>query len=295
MIFDKPKIVIFVKRQSFMIVDSTGRIHTLPIAQEVVRDLEIVNHGNFVKLISDFIKSINAVKVEAIVVFAKEVIFEKFISDPTIGAEEQDAFFNQVPISHKNLLKKTIVSQNGVNLVCANGDFIRTLKLAFKTFQIRISAVVPATIFSTSGGGNSISVSDALAISGNKQLLDRGNLISVPPPDLKSKEKDKDKLEDDKELLPENVKGKIWQNQKFQLALGVSLIVGALIIVLFGLGIVKNPFIKPKPTPSPVIQNQTGAVGKASPNSQSSKQEKQATGEATISSKEASASPVLVP
>lgn len=278
-----------------MIVDSLGKVHTLPFPQDIVRDLEIINHGNFVKLISDFIKSINAVKVEAIVVFAKEVMFEKFIQGAAIGADEQEAFFNQVPIARKNLLKKSIPVQNGVNLVCANGDFIRTLRLAFKVFQIRISAAVPATIFSTSGGGNNISVADALAISSNKQLLDKGNLISVPP-DLK--DKDKGKEEDDKELLPENAKNKIWHNQKFQLALGVSLIGGAVIIVLFGLGIVKNPLSKPKPTPLPAVkqsQIKASPVSKASSGSQLINPTKEGTSEASASSKEASASPVLVP
>lgn len=294
MIFDKPKILILIKRQSILVVDSSGKVHTIAIPQEIVRDLEIVNHGNFVKVISDFIKSINAVKVEAIVVFAKEVTFEKFVQGATVAPDIQEAFFSQVPIAKKNLLKKSILFQNGVNLVCANGDFIRTLRLAFRAFQIKISFVVPATVFSTSGNGNNISVADALVISGNKQLLDKGNLISAPPD---SKDKNKDKEENDKELLPENNKNKLWQNQKFQLGLGVSLIAGAITIVIFGLGIIKNPFSKPKPTPTPAVQSQLKAspVSKASPGFQAVDLGKEATNEASAGSKEASASPVLVP
>lgn len=294
MIFDKPKILIFIKRQSLMVVDSSGKVHTLAFPQEIVRDLEIVNHGNFVKIINDFIKTINAVKVEAIVVFAKEVIFEKFIQGLAEGGEVQEAFFNQVPIERKNLLKKSISAQNGVKLVCANGDFIRTLKLALKVFQIKISIAVPATIFSISGGGNSISVADALVISGNKQLLDKGNLISAPV-DLKDKKNDKE--ENDKELLPENTNTELWHNQKVQLALGVSLLLGAVIIIIFGLGIVKNPFSKPKPTPTPAMQGQfrTNPSPKASSGFGKTSLEKEATNEASSSAKESSPSSVLVP
>lgn len=293
MIFDKPKILVLIKRQSIMVVDGSGKVHTIAIPQEIVRDLEIVNHGNFVKVISDFIKSINAVKVEAIVVFAKEVLFEKFVQGATVAPDIQEAFFSQVPIARKNLLKKSILFQNGVNLVCANGDFIRTLRLAFRTFQIKISAAVPASIYAISGGGNSISVADALAINGNKQLMEKGNLIVAP---LDIKNKDKDKEENDKEILPENTKSKLWHNQKVQLGLGVSLIAGAVIIILFGLGIVKNPLSKPKPTPIATAQSQLKAspVPKVSSGSQATNLV-EATSEASASSKEASASPVFVP
>lgn len=294
MLFDKPKILIFLKRQSLLVVDGEGKIHTIQFPQEVVRDLEIVNHGNFVKLVSDLVKSIKAVKVEAIVIFAKEVIFEKLIDVSSGGSDElKESFFAQVPFDRESLLKKVIEEQKGVRLVCANGDFIKTLRLAFREFGIHITVAVPATIFAISASGNALSVADALAISRNKLALDKGNFLVQ---EAQRKEKNEDSEKEDRELAPEDIKNKPWRNQKVLLVFGIALIVGAVVIVAFGLGLVKNPFTKVKPKASPSVQSklQTSPSSKVSKNIQKA-QSKEATGEASVSAKEASASPLLVP
>lgn len=292
MIFDKPKIVLFIKRQSMQIVDSSGKIHELKFPEEVVQDLEIVNHGNFVKLIGDFIRSLRISKVEAIVVFAKELLFEKFIENGIIGSKETEGdFFSQVPFEKDRLLKKSIQEQKGVRLVCTNGDFIKTFRLAFKVFGIKISAAVPATIYAISGGGNAIGVADALAISRNKLTFETGNFIFG---EVTQKKKPKDDDENVEEAEADEEKVKIWKNQKVLLAFGIMLIAGAVILIGFSLGIVKNPFAKAviKATAQVPNSSNTGAPKNVKTKTETGIKVSEATAAAV---QEASSTPILVP
>lgn len=298
MIFDKPKIVLFIKRQSMQIVDSSGKIYELKFPEEAVRDLEIVNHGNFVKLVGDFIKSLKISKVEAIVVFAKELLFEKFIENGVIGSKEaEEDFFSQVPFDKERLLRKSIQEQKGVRLVCTNGDFIKTFRLAFKVFGIKIAAVVPATIYAISGGGNAIGVADALAISRSKLTFETGNFISGEASE-KKKPKDKDETFEEAETDEDEDKVKIWQNQKVLLVLGIAMIAGAVILIAYSLGIVKNPFAKAVLKAPVQVENSTntGAPQKNIKNAQTKTESENKTGEASASGvQEASSTPILVP
>lgn len=296
MIFDKPKIVLFIKRQSMQVVDYHGKIYELKFPEEAVRDLEIVNHGNFVKLVGDFIRSLKISKVEAIVVFAKELLFEKFIENGVIGSKEaEEDFFLQVPFDKDRLLRRSIQEQKGVRLVCTNGDFIKTFRLAFKVFGIKIAAVVPATIYTISGGGNAIGVADALAISRSKLTYEAGNFILN---ELSEKKKPKDDSESVEETAEDEDKVKIWKNQKVLLILGIILIAGAVILIAYSLGIVKNPWAKPiakAPVQVPNSPN-SGTSQKNIKNAKTKTESENKTGEASASGvQEASSAPILVP
>lgn len=296
MIFDKPKIVLFIKRQSMQIVDSSGKIHELKFPEEIVRELEIINHGNFVKLVGDFIRSLKISKVEAIVVFAKELLFEKFIENAVIGSKEaEESFFSQVPFEKDRLLSKSIQEQKGVRLVCTNGDFIKTFRLAFKVFGIKISAVVPSTIYAISGGGNAIGVADALAISRSKLTFETGNFISG---EASQKKKPKDEDENAEETAEDEDKVKIWKNQKVLLAFGIAMIAGAVILIGYSLGLVKNPWAKAIVKVPVKVENSSnsGTSQKNIKNVKIKTETESKTGEASASSaQEASSAPILVP
>lgn len=298
MIFDKPKIVLFIKRQSMQVVDYHGKIYELKFPEEAVRDLEIVNHGNFVKLVGDFIRSLRISKVEAIVVFAKELIFEKFIENGVIGSKEaEEDFFSQVPFDKDRLLRKSIQEQRGVRLLGTNGDFIKTFRLAFKVFGIKIAAVVPATIYAISGGGNAIGVADALAISRSKLTYEAGNFIAGEA-SQKKKPKDGEESAEAAIMDDDDDKVKIWQNQKVLLVFGIAMIAGAVILIAYSLGIVKNPWAKPIAKAPVQVPNSTssGTSQKNIRNAQTKTESEIKTGEASASGvQEASSAPILVP
>src|SRR3990167_6993611 len=96
------KILLFLKRQSLMLVMGDKKIANLDLKDDVYSDLEIKNHGNFVKAVSDFFKSLGVKKTEAVLVFAKEVVFEKYVqtTDTATDKIEKD-FFSSVPFEDR--------------------------------------------------------------------------------------------------------------------------------------------------------------------------------------------------
>lgn len=285
-----PKIILFLKRQSLIVVTQNGKLATCDLKDDVYLDLEILNHGNFVKVIADFFKKLGIKKTEAALVFAKEVIFEKYVAttDASTQNTEKD-FFSSVPFEDRLLAKKVIHDPKGVRLIAVNGDLIRTIVLALTPLEIKFSTVLPATLYKISGDGNMVGVADAQMILGNKLLMEAGNFLELKKKDAK-KPNDEMKMDDESA----DTDGKPRFNQKILLVLGVLLIVGALVIVLFGLGIIKNPFAKPEAKKSTAKTQQVAASPKTSPKNIAA-EPKEATTEATPSGHEATKSGNLTP
>ncbi len=263
-----PKILLFLKRQSLTVVLGDKKIANLDIKEDFYADLEIKNHGNFAKAVADFFKSLGVKKTEAVLVFAKEVVFEKYVQTTDTNTEKiEKEFFSSVPFEDVLQVKKVIHDPKGVRMIAVNGDLIRTLMLALTPSGIKLTAILPATLYKISGEGNAIGVADAMIIMGDKKMMEVGNVLEVKKKEVKSKDSQEDFSDDEKD---DGSKPRF--NQKILLVIGVLLIVGALVITLMALGVIKNPFEKdtdakktgnisnPKTpavlaSPSPVIKN----------------------------------------
>lgn len=285
-----PKILLFLKRQSLIVVTQNNKLATCDLKDDVYTDLEVINHGNFVKVISDFFKKLGIKKTEATLVFAKEVVFEKYIPTTDTNTESiEKGFFSSVPIEDRLLAKKVIHDPKGVRLIAVNGDLIRTIVLALTPLGIKFTTVLPATLYKISGDGNMVGVADAQVILGNKQLLVSGNFLELKK---KAEKKTGDDLAPDDEIKDGEEKPRF--NQKILLALGVLMIVGALSIVLFGLGLIKNPFAKPEVKKTPEVTQEVVASPSISPQN-IAPDLSEATSEASASGREGTNSANLTP
>lgn len=235
-----PKILLFLKRQSLTVVMGDKKIVNLELSEDVYSDLEIRNHGNFVKAVADFFKKAGVKKTEAVLVFAKEVVFEKYVQTTDTNSEKfEKDFFSSVPIEDRLQAKKVIRDPKGVRLIAVNGDLIRTLVLALTPLGIKFGAILPATLYKISGEGNAIGVADALMIMGDKKTMEAVNFLEIKKKVAKTKNEEEELSDEEKD---EDNKPRF--NQKILLVIGVTLIVGAIIIMLMAVGVVKNPFAK---------------------------------------------------
>lgn len=258
----KPKILLFLKRQSLILVLENKKIANLELKEDVYSDLEIRNHGNFVKAVSDFFRSLGVKKTEAVLVFAKEVVFEKYVETTDTNTEKiEKEFFSSVPFEDRLQAKKVIRDPKGIRMIAVNGDLIRTLVLALTPLGIKFGAILPATIFKISGEGNAIGVADALMIMGDKKTMEAANFLEIKKKEVKNKNEEEESGGDERD--EEN---KPRFNQKILLVIGVTLIVGAIIITLMAVGVVKNPFVKDtKVKKTPAQTEQVPAAKLASP------------------------------
>lgn len=236
----KLKILLFLKRQSLTLVLEDKKTANLELKDDVYSDLEIRNHGNFVKAVSDFFKSLGVKKTEAVLVFAKEVVFEKYVQTTDTNTEKiEKEFFSSVPFEDRLQAKKVIRDPKGIRMIAVNGDLIRTLVLALTPLGIKFGAILPATIYKISGEGNAIGVADAMMIMGDKKTMEAANFLEIKKKEAKNKNDEEESGDDQRD---EDNKPRF--NQKILLVIGVLLIVGAIGITLMAVGVVKNPFVK---------------------------------------------------
>lgn len=284
------KILLFLKRQSLTLVMEDKKIANIELTEDVYSDLEIRNHGNFVKAVSDFFKKTGVKKTEAVLVFAKEVVFEKYILTVDTNTEKiEKEFFSSVPIEDRLQAKKVIRDPKGVRMIAVNGDLIRTLVLALTPLGIKFAAILPATLYKISGEGNAIGVADALMIMGDKKMMEAANFLEIKKKVVKNKNEEEELNDDEKD---EDNKPRF--NQKILLVIGITLIAGAIIITLMAVGIVKNPFARDtnvKKTANENSQKSPAVLASPAPVTKN----KEASGTSKEATREASGGAILVP
>lgn len=263
--FEKDKIIVFFGRQSLSVWP--GQAQTVSLSKELVNNLEIINEQELEKFIFDWLSKLKILKRNVVLVFSRDVVFEEFI--PTTKSDatklEQD-FFNDTPIEDSIQSRKVVSIPKGKYLYGVNGRFIEVFKKALSRLNCNLVAAVPVSAFNVKSGGNSLDLADASIIIKGLRTIDLSNFIEKKKIPTESPD-----LVQEEHKLPKPSQGVL-------LGIGILLVVGALALVLFSLGIVKNPLSKNVAKPSPNASTTTQATpALKSGNSQ----ENEATSEAT--------------
>jgi hypothetical protein len=244
MFFSQSPVVIFIKKNSLEFwINGTNKKLDLPT--EVV-NLEIKDQENYKKLVNSFLTEATLKPQKAVLLLSNEVIFQK---DFPAGTERDvliEKYLDNIPFEKEKIAKKSFITPQVTKVFVVNKNIYEVLLNLLEEMEWNIKAVIPAEVDS----------------------LDSSSVNKITSQKLKSLNFLDDEIS---ETLVESGNYSTW----------IFIIIGLLIVVIFGLGLavltgfIKNPFEVPNvATPKAITETITSLATPApAESSQSAKEE----------------------
>lgn len=126
---------------------TTGRISALPLTEDYIRDMEVVNPEQFMSLIEKHLGEPTTPQLTSLVL-DQSLIFKKSIPTTASSADDIEAFLNIVPFE---LVAQTQVSTQTETLVMATNQMIITcVRRALRKHGDMLAVALPQTVFDMS-------------------------------------------------------------------------------------------------------------------------------------------------
>lgn len=147
MIFEnKPKLVLYLKRQLLQIYKEDGSGYVLKIPLQIINNLEIIDSSGLDKLISNFAISLNLRNEKAVLILSDEVLFRKIFQGNSFNEIGEKTFLNELPFDPLKISKKQIPIDNQILTIATNKELCLSVKKAFEKSGINILRIIPLSI-----------------------------------------------------------------------------------------------------------------------------------------------------
>lgn len=282
-------IILFIDRFGFSVYqDTLPNIPKFNFTSDLISNLDVVNRGQFVSLISTFIQINKIIGSSLAVILSDNVIYAKDLvrsvpkpiqtqglkagvnSDKGHDEAEVQSFLEDVPF--EEILAKVIKTGDVNKIVAANKDLVMDVADAFRTKGSTVETIVPAFMYGQSANFTAGLTPDNIrVVLGNAEILRLGNLLTdqekmIAPQGLESELRDSPA--EVKQESANNNGAKKPQNHRQYILIGIFIILLIILgIVYFAMGtsqvqpvktvkkstsIVNNPTISPiKPISTP--------------------------------------------
>lgn len=177
----KPTILIVLRAKSMEFYNGhEEEKEILDFPPKVLKKDDIVDWEKFELLIEEFIARNSLRKQHAIMVLAKDILFEKTIpnGDAAIEAAETEKYLKKIPYDEKDIVTKKLKDEQNTYLVSAYRDFYQSVKYAFEKFGWSIEQVVPVTMFEDFDSDKTFDFAEVNLILSNKDMLKIGDMTS---------------------------------------------------------------------------------------------------------------------
>lgn len=230
---NEDRIFLLLKQDRLQLFSKKNDPLQLTFPQEAVTHQEVIDKKLFEKIMRDFLTHVK--QHEIIIFLDNELVFQKKI--PASSKDEENKFFNEIPFSQENAVRKAIKITSSIWLFSANRELYQVIMLLLVQQGCRVSYVVPLLLFTSFTQNHPLSFSLFLHIIKNKTLLEKGNL-----------------LHEDNQPKQNVIQETVSKSPVIQyIALGISVLIlaGVLVFALSFLGIL--PGFTKKQTSSPKI------------------------------------------
>jgi len=152
---------VYLERNGFDFYENTlSAIIKYTFAQEIVKDLEIINKEQLTQQLENFITTNNLPPATVVIILGPTVLFEKDIpknpSEATTAQEkpkddwEIQKYLDTIPFEHVS--SKTYLLDNGTHVIATNRDLYDYIIHAFENHGSVIETVIPAFILGEKSG-----------------------------------------------------------------------------------------------------------------------------------------------
>lgn len=177
----KPTILIVLRAKSMEFYNGKDEEkEILDFPPKVLKKDDIVDWEKFELLIEEFIARNSLKKQNAIMVLAKDILFEKTIvnGDSAIEAAETEKYLKKIPYDEKDIVTKKLKDEQNTYLVSAYKDFYQSIKYIFEKYGWTIEQVVPVTMFEDFDSDKTFDYAEVNLILSNKDMLKIGDMTS---------------------------------------------------------------------------------------------------------------------
>lgn len=220
----------------------------LEFPPKVLKKDDIVDWEKFELLIEEFIARNSLKKQRAIMVLAKDILFEKTIpnADSAIETAETEKYLKKIPYDEKDIITKKLKDEANTYLVSAYKDFYQSIKYIFEKYGWVIEQVVPVTMFEDFDSDKTFDYAEVNLILSNKDMLKIGDMTT---------DADTIKPSSAAQVQNSNASG-IFTLHNLFLLVGIAAVCGSIFfaILYFNLFTLSSslPGLAPQATPTPL-------------------------------------------
>lgn len=246
----KPTILIVLRAKSMEFYNGhEEEKEILDFPPKVLKKDDIVDWEKFELLIEEFIARNSMKKQHAIMVLAKDILFEKTIvnGDSAIEAAETEKYLKKIPYDEKDIVTKKLRDEQNTYLVSAYKDFYQSIKYIFEKYGWTIEQVVPVTMFEDFDSDKTFDYAEVNLILSNKDMLKIGDMTS-----------DEDTVRPSRAQQAESVSatGGPFTIHNLILLLSIAAVCGCIFFAILYFNLLKLPSsfpnFNPQPTPTPM-------------------------------------------
>lgn len=139
-------IVLYIDRNRLQFFEAGwSSIASLDLPETVVRDLEVVSRGEFVKLVQSFLRK-NALRPAAMLFILSEATYfsQVLVGEEPVKEQQLEKFVGTVPFESVSV-KRCAVDGNDVGVVIPK-NFTETMEQTFEEEGFSVTAMVPAHV-----------------------------------------------------------------------------------------------------------------------------------------------------
>lgn len=177
----KPTILIVLRAKSLEFYNGhEEEKEILEFPPKVLKKDDIVDWEKFEILIEEFLARNSLKKQHAIMVLAKDVLFEKTIPNEDLEkvTEQETKFLKSIPYDEKDIVTKKLKDEQNTYLVSTYKDFYQSIKYILEKFGWVIEQVVPVTMFEDFDSDKTFDYAEVNLILSNKDMLKIGDMTS---------------------------------------------------------------------------------------------------------------------
>ena len=223
---------------------------SLQFPPKILKKDEIVDWEKFELLIEEFLARNSVKKQHAILVLAKDIIFEKTIpaGDAEKEKAEEEKFFKTIHYDEKDIVTKRFRDGDNIYLISTYKDFYQSVKYTFEKFGWVIEQVIPMSMFEDFDADKMLDYAEVNQILSHTDLLKVGDMTS-----------DADTIKPSRLAQTQQVQEQnsgLFSKQNLVLLFSIAVFCGGVFFAILYFNIIKLPVssfsFAPTPTPSPI-------------------------------------------
>lgn len=258
MLFSKNnKAVAYLGNKYLKLYNSEGeKDEEVDFPSSAVHKNEVADKEKFEDLLITFLAKADLKKQKAIIVLAKETLYETLLPSDLQDIEETaKKFFADVPVENKKLSKNIYQFDKEVRLIGVNKSIFSEVRRVFEKVGWDVTAVVPGTLFKGVGDSENLSADNIKTILRDDNTIANGNLLS----DMKEEKEEPveaGKTEEKEEPVVEKASNGSGKRKILFILGGIFVLLG-LVLAGITVGVIKDPsriqslLVKATPTPTP--------------------------------------------
>lgn len=179
MLFDKPKIVIYLTDQNIVVYDAQAEALELEFPPEIVKDQEIIDEEKFKQMLGDFFANLQLKGREAIILISQKLLFQKKFSvdEPEKLNDQIQIYLEKIPFDPQHLAKVQITVEDGVIVVVTNQKLFQIVKDIFQSLGGKVLGIIPASVLGEIGQNKELGLEEAQTLLGNFSDLKKKGLL----------------------------------------------------------------------------------------------------------------------